>query len=195
MELLEWQEFTLLHWPTVQVNMCSSPSSYNGCFRILEEWNESLYHFRYEDIRKKTGCIKPCKYLKYTVSFALHSHVDSPHYTFSVLVCSLSFRVAEPTRNFVDNICSRLVFKGWRKWDTGRRGEIDLLSCISGGPFRAKERGSNNIWHIFDRWLNLEEHWASFWDSPSWRCGMDFKTFATFGKQSKDYLYQTLNIK
>ena len=41
---------------------------------------------------------------------------------------------------------SRIVFKGWRKWDTGRRGEIDLLSCISGGPFRAK-RGSN---YIFD---------------------------------------------
>ena len=142
MELLEWQEYTLLHWSTVQVNMCSSPSSYNGCFRILEEWNESLYHFRYEDIRKKTGCIKPCKYLKYTVSFALHSHVDSPHYTFSVLVCSLSFRVAEPTRNFVDNNSSRIVFKGWRKWDTGRRGEIDLLSCISGGPFHAKERGA-----------------------------------------------------
>ena len=145
MELLEWQEYTLLHWSTVQVNMCRSPSLYNDCFRILEEWNESLYHFRYEDIRKKTGCIKPCKYLKYTVSFVLHSHVDSPHYTFSVLVSSLSFRVAEPTRNFVANICSRLVFKGWRKWDTGRGREIDLLSCISGKAISCKRKGGQTI--------------------------------------------------
>ena len=79
---------------------------------------------------------------------------------------------------------SRIVFKGWRKWDTSRRGEIDLLSCISGGPFRAK-RGPNNSWHIFDRWLNLEEHWVSFWDSPSWLCGTDSATYPRFSMLGK----------
>ena len=63
--------------------------------RILEDFTDGLFQFRYEDIRKITGCIKPCKYFKYAVSFDQPTIVDSPHYTFSVVVSftSLSFIV------------------------------------------------------------------------------------------------------
>ena len=52
----------------------------------MEELHEKLFKFRYEDIRKTTGCVKPCKYHKYTVSFDGPSIVDTPHFTFSVAV-------------------------------------------------------------------------------------------------------------
>ena len=56
---------------------------------MMEDLNENLRRFRYEDIRKVTGCIKPCKYLKYGVQFEDQIYmVATPHYMFSVLVSS-----------------------------------------------------------------------------------------------------------
>ena len=65
-------------------------------FRMMEDLYTSFVQYRYEDIRKITGCVKPCKHLRYSVSFALHSTIsvkdltkaDSPHFTFSILVSS-----------------------------------------------------------------------------------------------------------
>ena len=62
----------------------------HACFRIMEELNEKLFKFRYEEIRKMTGCVKPCKYHKYTVSFDGPSIVETPHFTFSVAVSMLT---------------------------------------------------------------------------------------------------------
>ena len=66
-------------------------------FRMMEDLYESFRYFRYEDIRKITGCVKPCKYLRYSVTFAEHSTMsvqdlstaDSPYFTFSVQVTDL----------------------------------------------------------------------------------------------------------
>ena len=60
------------------------------CFRMMGDFYASFGYFQYEDIRKITGCTKPCKYLKYSVTFSQYSTVsiDSPHFTFSVLVSS-----------------------------------------------------------------------------------------------------------
>ena len=60
------------------------------CFRMMEDMYASFGHFQYEDIRKITGCTKPCKYLKYSVTSAHSSSVsvDSPQFTFSVVVSS-----------------------------------------------------------------------------------------------------------
>ena len=57
-------------------------------FRLLDDFYEGLFQFRYEDIRKTTGCRKPCKYLRYTVWYEERSWVDTPHFTISVLVNS-----------------------------------------------------------------------------------------------------------
>ena len=56
---------------------------------MMEDLNDSLFRFRYEDIRTITGCIKPCTYLRYAVSFEQPStDVETQHFSFSIVVSS-----------------------------------------------------------------------------------------------------------
>jgi len=95
------------YWGDKSTPACSDGQQY----RMMEDLYESFGRFRYEDIRKSTGCIKPCKYLKYSLSFALYSTIsvgdlpekklhstlyvgaDAPQFTFSVLVSSCLWNV------------------------------------------------------------------------------------------------------
>ena len=95
------------YWSDTSTPFCSDGQQYRwndyfsrmttaDCFRMMEDLYTSFGYFRYEDIRKLTGCVKPCRYLRYSVSFALPSTIsledlskaDSPHFVFSVLVSS-----------------------------------------------------------------------------------------------------------
>ena len=80
----------------------------------MEDINYNLFRFRYEDIRKITGCIKPCTYLKYDISFNRPSMVDSTHFTFSVMV-SILFMALNIFMRKILNIHLTFDQNGWIK--------------------------------------------------------------------------------
>ena len=84
------------------------------CFRIMEDINDNFFRFRYENIRKITGCIKPCTYLKYAISFDRPSMVDSTHFTFSVMV-SILFMALNIFMRKILNIHLTFDQNGWIK--------------------------------------------------------------------------------